>query len=89
MAARRLVRTLSIAATGLATVAVTSSAAAAAPAADYEMPFSCGQQWSGDTRSYHSPSANSVDFNRPDDLGPPVLAAALVPDRTGSQSSGR
>ena len=76
MAARRLVRNLCVAATGLVTVAVTPGVAVAAPAADYEMPFSCGQQWSGSTRSYHSPSAHSVDFNRTDDLGQPVLAAA-------------
>jgi hypothetical protein len=73
---RRLVRTLCSAVAGLATVAVTAGPAHAAPATDYQMPFSCGQEWSGSTRSYHSPSPNAIDFNRPDDLGQPVLAAA-------------
>ncbi len=50
--------------------------ALAAPLADYQMPFSCNQEWYGSTRSYHSPSAKSVDFNRDGDLGKVVLAAA-------------
>ena len=48
----------------------------AVPVPDYEMPFSCGQEWTGSTRSYHSPSAYSADFNRDPDLGEPALAAA-------------
>ena len=54
----------------------TLGAAFAAPLADYQMPFSCNQEWSGSTRSYHSPSSKSVDFNRDGDLGASVLAAA-------------
>jgi hypothetical protein len=50
--------------------------AQAAPVPDYEMPFSCGQVWEGSTRSSHSPSIYSVDFNRVPDLGEPALAAA-------------
>lgn len=54
----------------------TLGAALAAPLADYQMPFSCTQEWYGSTRSYHSPSSRSVDLNRDGDLGMSVLAAA-------------
>ncbi len=76
MALRPLVRAASVGALGLTTLATTAGVAEAAPAADYQMPFSCGQEWTGSTRSYHSPSSNAVDFNRPDDLGKSVTAAA-------------
>ena len=69
--------------TGLAVVVLTVAAvvgtalpAFAAPEADYEMPFPCGQAWTGSTRANHSPSARSIDWNRTDDLGDPVVAAA-------------
>lgn len=42
---------------------------------DYEMPFVCGQRWTGTTRSSHSPSRYSVDWNTPNDLGKPALAS--------------
>ena len=51
----------------------TTPEASAAPA--FQMPFGCGQVWSGQTRSDHSP-ANAVDFNRSGDDGDPVVAAA-------------
>ena len=57
-------------------VLATASAAAAAPLTAYEMPFPCGQAWTGTTRSSHSPSAWSIDWNRTDDVGDPVVAAA-------------
>lgn len=41
----------------------------------FQLPFPCGQTWSGQTRTNHSPQ-NSVDFNRADDLGDAVVAAA-------------
>jgi hypothetical protein len=47
--------------------------AAAVPS--FQMPFPCGQVWAGQTRTDHSPQ-NSVDFNRTDDLGDTVVAAA-------------
>lgn len=50
-----------------------ASAGAAGP--DQELPFLCGQAWTGSTRAQHSPSALAVDFNRPDDLGRPVTAS--------------
>jgi hypothetical protein len=41
----------------------------------FQLPFPCGQVWAGQTRTAHSPQ-NSVDFNRTDDLGDSVAAAA-------------
>ncbi len=46
------------------------------PLTAYEMPFPCGESWTGTTRPSHSPSRYSVDWNRPDDVGDPVVAAA-------------
>ncbi|MBF9133265.1 peptidoglycan DD-metalloendopeptidase family protein [Plantactinospora sp. S1510] len=56
-----------------AAVLVPASPAAAAPT--FKVPFPCGQSWSGQTRTNHSP-ANAVDFNRTDDQGDPVVASA-------------
>lgn len=43
---------------------------------DFEMPFPCGQVWTGTTRSSHSPSPWTIDFNYADgDLGKPALAS--------------
>ncbi|RKN42042.1 M23 family metallopeptidase [Micromonospora endolithica] len=61
------------AATLAAGVLVPATPAAAAPT--FKVPFPCGQTWSGQTRTNHSP-AYSVDFNRTDDLGDPVVASA-------------
>jgi hypothetical protein len=41
----------------------------------FQLPFPCGQVWAGQTRTNHSP-VNSVDFNRTDDIGDSVVAAA-------------
>jgi hypothetical protein len=63
--------------TAVATVVVLGAAPAyAVPANDYEMPFPCGQSWTGTTRPTHSPSSRAVDWNRPDDVGDPVVASA-------------
>ncbi len=43
---------------------------------DFELPFVCGQSWIGSTRSGHSPSAYTIDFNTTNDLGRPALASA-------------
>ena len=43
---------------------------------DFEMPFLCGQSWTGTTRSSHSPSAYTIDWNTPNDLGKPALSSA-------------
>ncbi|QIX26597.1 VCBS repeat domain-containing M23 family metallopeptidase [Nocardioides sp. JQ2195] len=53
-----------------------SAARRSAPAADYEMPFPCGQTWTGSTRANHSPSSKAIDWNRADDMGAPVVASA-------------
>jgi hypothetical protein len=41
----------------------------------FQLPFPCGQVWSGQTRTNHSPQ-RSIDFNRPNDSGDKVVAAA-------------
>jgi murein DD-endopeptidase MepM/ murein hydrolase activator NlpD len=49
----------------------------AQPVTPYEMPFPCGEVWTGSSRPGHSPSIRAVDFNYPGgDLGRPVVAAA-------------
>ncbi len=58
----------------------------------FQLPFPCGQTWAGQTRTNHSPQA-SVDFNRANDLGDTVVAAAAGSvtrvGNTGSTSYGR
>ena len=56
--------------------ALPAAPALAEPVTGFEMPFACGQSWTGTTRSSHSPNPNSIDWNRPEDLGDPVVAAA-------------
>lgn len=50
--------------------------AAAAERPDFDAPFACAEEWSASTRSGHSPSYYSVDFNKDGDDGAPVLASA-------------
>jgi len=52
-----------------------ADAASTMAAPNFEVPFPCGQSWSGQTRTNHSP-ANAVDFNRTNDSGDPVAASA-------------
>ena len=58
----------------------------------FQIPFPCGQVWAGQTRTNHSPT-NSVDFNRSDDIGDSVVAAAAGKvsrvDNEGAVSYGR
>ena len=58
----------------------------------FELPFPCGQVWAGQTRTGHSPQ-NAVDFNRTNDEGDRVVAAAAGTvsrvDNEGSVSYGR
>lgn len=68
-------RWLSLAAVGTLAVATLVPAAPAVAAPTFKVPFPCGQSWSGQTRSNHSP-AYAIDFNRTDDLGDPVVASA-------------
>jgi hypothetical protein len=71
-------------------VGVSDWAALAVPR--FQLPFPCGQVWAGQTRTNHSP-VNSVDFNRTNDLGDTVVAAAAGKitrvANTGSTSYGR
>ena len=55
---------------------LSAAPAHARPETGYEMPFPCGQSWTGSTRSGHSPSVNSIDWNRTDDVDDPVVASA-------------
>jgi hypothetical protein len=58
----------------------------------FQLPFPCGQVWAGQTRTGHSPTP-SVDFNRSNDIGDTVVAAAggtvTRVANTGSTSYGR
>jgi hypothetical protein len=58
----------------------------------FQLPFPCGQVWAGQTRVAHSPP-RAVDFNRSNDLGDTVVAAAggtvTRVGNTGSTSYGR
>jgi murein DD-endopeptidase MepM/ murein hydrolase activator NlpD len=73
-----------------AAIVVPGSPALAAPT--FKVPFPCGQAWSGQTRTNHSP-ANAIDFNRTNDDGDPVVASAPgtvdIVGNTGSDSYGR
>ena len=60
----------------VALVAGSGTAASAAPSVDQELPFPCGQTWVGSTRASHSPGFWSIDFNRDDDFGMPVVASS-------------
>lgn len=71
---------------------LSSSVEAITGAPRFELPFPCGQVWAGQTRTNHSP-VNAVDFNRSNDLGDAVVAAAAGTvsrvANTGSTSYGR
>jgi hypothetical protein len=41
----------------------------------FQMPFSCGQTWTGQTRTHHNPK-KSIDFSRKNAYGDPVVASA-------------
>ncbi len=66
---------------------------AAPPVTSYQVPFRCGQTWTGTTRPDHSPSPDAVDFTRSNDFGMPVVAAAsgtvVVAKNLGRTSYGR
>lgn len=63
-----------------------------ASAPRFQLPFPCGQTWAGQTRYNHSPRP-SIDFNRHNDYGDKVVAAAAGRvsrvGNTGSTSYGR
>lgn len=68
--------TLAAAAASVLLIASVPPALARTPTTPYQMPFPCGETWSGATRAGHSPSINAIDWNRNPDLGAPVVAAA-------------
>lgn len=59
------------------------------PVTGHHIPFECNQSWTGSTRSKHSPSINSIDFNAPKDLGKPVVASAAGRVVTANNSSNK
>jgi hypothetical protein len=65
-----------LAVTASLSLVVTSVPAWAAPTAPHQVPFPCGETWTGSTRAGHSPSKKAVDFNRNPDEGAPVVASA-------------
>ena len=79
----------------LGTVALVAVAAPAVaePVTNFEMPFPCGEQWTGTTRSSHSPSSRAIDWNRVDDVNDPVVASAAgvvtVADKVSDSGYGR
>jgi murein DD-endopeptidase MepM/ murein hydrolase activator NlpD len=58
----------------------------------FELPFPCGQVWAGQSRTGHSPQ-NALDFNRTNDIGDSVVAAAsgrvTRVENLGNRSYGR
>ncbi|MDQ3036162.1 MAG: peptidoglycan DD-metalloendopeptidase family protein [Myxococcota bacterium] len=53
----------------------------------FQLPFPCGQVWAGQTRTNHSP-VSSIDFNRANDIGDSVVAAAAgTVTRVGNEGS--
>ena len=76
----------------LAAAGVLLPASAAVAAPTFKLPFPCGQVWSGQTRTDHSPP-NAIDFNRADDNGDRVVASAsgtvITARNLGDTSYGR
>ena len=85
-------RWLVVLGTGIVTAGVLLPATAATAAPTFKLPFPCGQTWSGQTRTTHSP-ADAVDFNRAGDDGDPVVASApgtvVTVRNLGGESYGR
>jgi Peptidase family M23/Tachylectin len=77
-ALKRAIRpALVVAAVIAALYAAPVTRALGAPVApEFQMPFPCGETWTGSTRDKHSPSYYSIDWNRSNDIGDPVVASA-------------
>jgi hypothetical protein len=65
-----------IASAGLICGPATASLATDRAAPGYQVPFPCGQTWTGSTRDSHSPSRYAIDFNRGGDYGDLVVASS-------------
>jgi hypothetical protein len=78
---------------GALTLVAVAFPAVADPVTYYQMPFPCGEKWTGTTRAHHSPSSKAIDWNRPDDLGDRVVASApgtvTVADKINNSGYGR
>jgi hypothetical protein len=74
---------------GLTLALLTSSVAYAVPVTPHQMPFPCGQTWTGSTRGSHSPSIRSIDWNRTADEGDAVVASASGTVTTADSTSTR
>lgn len=87
-----MTRTLAVAIVAVVLGVGLAEPASARPLTDYEMPFPCGQSWTGSTRPTHSPSERSIDWNREDDAGDPVVSSApgivVKADSTSTRSYG-
>ncbi|TCP48446.1 peptidase M23-like protein [Tamaricihabitans halophyticus] len=59
----------------LGTAAPTAAQSAETAEINFRTPFECNQEWNANTRANHNPQ-NSVDFQRADADGQPVLASA-------------
>jgi hypothetical protein len=55
---------------------------------NFQLPFRCGQVWTGTSRPSHSPSPLAIDFNRDGDYGQPALASARGVVATSAVASG-
>lgn len=77
---------------GLTLALFTSSVAYAVPLTPHQMPFPCGETWTGSTRGSHTPSIKAIDWNRPGDEGDTVVASAsgivTTADSTSTRSYG-
>ena len=82
-----------LAVVGTVALVAVAAPAVAEPVTNFEMPFPCGEQWTGTTRSSHSPSSRAIDWNRADDVNDPVVAAApgivTVADTINNSGYGR
>ncbi|HXH80840.1 M23 family metallopeptidase [Nocardioides sp.] len=65
-----------VAMAGLSLALFTGSVAHAVPLTPHQMPFPCGQTWTGATRGSHTPSIRSIDWNRSADEDDAVVASA-------------
>ena len=89
---RRLPTASAAALAGLTLTLFTGSVAYAVPLTPHQMPFPCGETWTGSTRGSHSPSMSAIDWNRTDDENDAVVASAAgivtEADATSTRSYG-
>ena len=83
---RRLLPRRAVAAVGAVLAHRRRPVAAAPHDRLYQMPFPCGQQWTGTTRAGPQPQPYSIDWNRPDDDGDDVVASAPARDDGASRT---